>query len=111
MPVTIKDIFDAMPGRFNADGAGDWEADIQFRFASDAGEEPWFLSVHDGECKTGAGEVDDPAATIKAPAETWVGMTTGTVDAMGAFMSGKLQIEGNIGIVMKLQDPNLFRRD
>ena len=111
MSVTIRDIFEAMPGRFNPEAAGDWAADIQFRFGGDEGEQPWYLSVHDGECTTGEGEIESPAATIKTPAATWVGMTTGSVDAMGAFMSGQLVIEGNIGLIMKLQDPNLFRRD
>ena len=109
--VTIKDIFSEMPNRFNPDAAGDWVASIQFRFSGDNGEEPWFLKVADGACETGEGELEGAETTIKVPGATWVGMTTGTVDAMQAFMSGQLVIEGNVGVVMKLQDKNLFRRE
>lgn len=111
MAVTIKDIFEAMPGRFNAETAGDWTANIQFKFTSDEGEEPWFLKVKDGACTTGQGDVEEPETTITTPAATWVGMTTGDVDPMQAFMSGQIVITGNMGLIMKLQDPTLFRRE
>jgi putative sterol carrier protein len=35
---------------------------------------------------------------------------TGEVNGMMAMMSGKLQISGNMGHVMKLQDRNVFGR-
>ena len=37
-------------------------------------------------------------------------MTTGTVQAMQAFMTGQLKVEGNVGDVMKLNNPKIFAR-
>ena len=109
MPISIKDIFEAMPARFNSAAAGDWNADIQFNFSGDDGEN-WFVSVGEGACNVGAGTHDSPSATIDTSSDTWIGMITGSVDPMQAFMSGKLKVSGNIGDVMKLQNPNVFAR-
>ncbi len=106
MEITIKDIFEAMPARFNGDAAGDWNANIQFAFDDQA----WYVKVNDGACEVAEGTLDDATATIKTATDTWIGMVTGTVDPMQAFMTGKLKVEGNIGHVMNLQDPRIFKR-
>ena len=112
MDISIKDIFEAMPGRFNGDAAADWSANIQFHFDADAdeGSENWFISIADGACSVGEGAVDSPSATINTQSETWVGMITGAVNPMQAFMSGKIKITGNMADVMKLQNPTVFPR-
>ena len=110
MAITIREIFEAMPGRFNAEAAADWTSNIQFHFSGDDNPEDWCLSVADGECKVIEGTVDEPSATIRTTADTWIGMITGEVDPMQAFGGGLLKIEGNFGDVMRLQSPVLFRR-
>jgi len=110
MSISIDDVFDQIPKRFNGDAAGDWKADILFRFESDGDEECRYISIADGSVNVGAGAIDTPTATIRTAADTWVGMITGTVNPMQAFMSGQLRVEGNIGDVMKLQDQTIFPR-
>ena len=41
MPITVKDILGAIPGRFNAEAAGDWKAAIQFNFSTEGDDENW----------------------------------------------------------------------
>lgn len=54
----------------------------------------------DGE---GVREGDDDAdVTMIASAETFQGIMEGDVNPTMAFMSGKLKIEGNMGMAMKL---------
>jgi putative sterol carrier protein len=104
--ITIRDIFEAMPGRFNSDAAGSWTTCVQFHF----GEEDWVLSVTDGSCTVNEGTADNATATINTNSETWIGMITGSVNPMQAFMSGQIKIAGNMADVMKLQDTRLFSR-
>ena len=111
MEVQVADIFEAIPKRYNAANASGWTAGIQFNLDTDAGPEPWFIKVDDGALNVGQGEIEEPTATIIARAETWVGMSTGTVDPMQAFMTGQLRVEGNMGDVMKLQDSSIFSRE
>ena len=95
MDISIKDIFEAMPSRFNGDAAAGWNANIQFNF--DEGAESWYISIADGACSVGEGAVESPSATINTQAETWVGMITGTVNPMQAFMSGKIKVDSPLG--------------
>ncbi len=110
MSVTIKEIFEAMPNRFNAEAAGAWNANIQFNFTNGDDGETWVVSVGEGACSVAEGIHDAPSATIDTASETWVGMITGSINPMQAFMSGKIKISGNMADVMKLQNPQVFAR-
>jgi putative sterol carrier protein len=104
--ITIKDIFEAMPGRFNSEAAGSWTTCVQFHFD----DENWILNVADGTCTVEEGTADNATATINTNADTWIGMITGKVNPMQAFMSGQIKIAGNMADVMKLQDTRLFSK-
>ena len=106
MALTIDKIFNAMPNRFNPEGAGDLSARIQFIFD----DEKWFVDIGNGVLKSGKGELDNPTATVKTSKETWAGLVSGKVNGMMAMLSGRLKISGNMGHVMKLQDKNILRR-
>jgi len=110
MTITIRDVFEAMPGRFQPEAADGWAADVQFKFSNDNGGENWVLSVHDGKCEIVEGDHDNPTATVETAAETWIGMVSGEIDGMTAFMTGKLKVSGNMGDLMRLQNPKLFKR-
>lgn len=46
---------------------------------------------------------DDAQCTLKMALDDFVAMRNGELDGMTAFMSGKLKVEGDMGIAMKLQ--------
>ena len=53
--------------------------------------------------ESGARIADDEAdVTMTADGETFEGIFTGDVNPTGAFMSGKLTIDGDMGLAMKL---------
>ena len=41
--------------------------------------------------------------TVKASADDWHAVATGQLNAMQAFMTGKLKILGDMGLAMKMQ--------
>jgi putative sterol carrier protein len=45
----------------------------------------------------------DGDTTIKVSWDDWQAMAAGQLDGMTAFMTGKLKIEGDMGVAMKLQ--------
>ena len=52
---------------------------------------------------TGARASDEEAdLTVTADAETFQGMLDGTLDSTSAFMMGKITIDGDMGLAMKL---------
>ena len=48
-------------------------------------------------------EDGDADTTIKVAWDDWEQMASGQLDGMTAFMTGKLKIEGDMGVAMKLQ--------
>ena len=106
MSVTIREVFEAIPTRFNGDEAGDWKATIQFDFD----DESWVVAIGDDGCKVVCGTTDHATATVTTSEETWIGMIMGSVNPAQAFMSGQLTVGGKLGDVMKLQDQKIFPR-
>ncbi len=98
----VKGLFPAMVDRFLPEKAGDMSATILFDLSGDNGGYFW-IKIADGAATTGAGEVSDPAMTVKASADDWFAVATGQLNAMQAFMTGKLKILGDMGLAMKMQ--------
>jgi len=98
----VKGLFPTMVDRFLPEKAGDISATILFDLSGDNGGYFW-IKIADGAATTGAGEVSDPAMTVKASADDWFAVATGQMNAMQAFMTGKLKILGDMGLAMKMQ--------
>jgi putative sterol carrier protein len=49
-----------------------------------------------------------PDVVIKTPADVWLAVSKGQLDGTQAFMTGKYQVEGNMGLLLKLKE--LFSR-
>ncbi|MBW1739140.1 MAG: SDR family NAD(P)-dependent oxidoreductase, partial [Deltaproteobacteria bacterium] len=56
----------------------------------------WHVTVKDGTCEVAEGSHGSPTTTIKMADEDFVKMITGKLNAMSAFTSGKLKIEGDL---------------
>ena len=61
------------------------------------------VKVADGKCEVVEGGVDNATATIKMDAIDYVDMTSGKLNPMMAFMSGKVKVDGDLNSVMKFQ--------
>lgn len=105
-----RTLFNEMATRFDGTAAGDWKATFLFRISGDRGGD-FVIRIADGACTVTEGEADDATSTVTASDETWLGIVDGSVNPMTAFMTGKVKVQGNVGDVLKLQDPSLFRRD
>ncbi|MCY4064546.1 MAG: SCP2 sterol-binding domain-containing protein [Chloroflexi bacterium] len=98
----VRSLFPAMVDRFLPEKAGDMNATILFDLSGDNGGYFW-IKIADGAATTGPGELSDPALTVKASADDWFAVATGEMNAMQAFMTGKLKILGDMGLAMKIQ--------
>lgn len=104
-----RTLFNEMAARFDGLAAGDWTTVLQFNLSGERGGD-FTVRVADGTCTVSEGTAPDATCTITASDETWLGVVEGKVDPMGAFMTGKLKVKGNVGDALKLQDPAIFRR-
>ena len=100
--MSVAEIFSNMAGNFNAEKAGDLNASVVFDLAGDGGG-AWTVTIADGKCDVQEGAADSPTATIKMAASDYEAMTSGKLNPMMAFMSGKIKVDGDLNTVMKFQ--------
>ncbi len=98
----VKTIFEQMPGRLNANAARGLDAVIQYDLSGDGGGSHC-VTIKDGACQVTPGAHASPSMTVTMASSDFADLIDGKLDGMSAFMSGKLQIGGDMGLAMKLQ--------
>ena len=78
------------------------KATYQFQLTGEGGS-IWALEIANQQCQVKEGVAADPDATISLAAADYVALVKGELDAVGAFMRGKLK-----SLAMKALD--LFQR-
>ncbi len=101
----VASIFPTMASRFLPEKAEGVNAIIAFDLAGDNGGQYW-LRIADGKIDSGEGPADNPKLTIKANADDYAAVASGAMNPMQAYMSGKLKIQGDMGLAMKFM--NMF---
>jgi len=102
---TVRETFEAMPGRFKADRAQGVQAVIQYDITGDAGG-TYHVSIADGTCALHEGPAASPNLTLTMAAQDWIDMVSGKLNGQIAFMSGKLKHKGDMSLLMRL--PGMF---
>ncbi len=94
--------FAGMVERFVPEKAAGLTATIAFNLSGDNGGLYW-IKVAAGAAETGAGNIDNVDMTVHASADDWFAVAIGELNPMQAFMTGKLKIQGDMGLAMKMQ--------
>ena len=84
-----------MEEAFQAEKAAGVDAVFQYRISGPQGGQ-WFVSVKEGTCRVEEGVHDRPATTIIMSDEDFLALIRGKLNAMQAFTSGRLKIEGDL---------------
>jgi putative sterol carrier protein len=83
-------------------GLGGTSARIQQVIATPEGERRYWMRTEDGRIAMGPGDIQTPDATISQDYDTAVGLARGEVNAVSAYMTGKIKISGNLMMLMGL---------
>ncbi|MET0800514.1 MAG: SCP2 sterol-binding domain-containing protein [Actinomycetota bacterium] len=99
---------EAVKAKLNAsDGfrqaAANQRATIQQVITSDDDETHYWIVIADGAIDLGVGDVEGADATITQSYETAVKLATSELSVITAFMTGKVKVAGNMGLLMGLQ--------
>ncbi|KAF1005034.1 MAG: hypothetical protein GAK32_02708 [Pseudomonas fluorescens] len=97
----VANVVETMKAKFNPTAAAG--LDVVFGFRIDESKH-FSLIVKDGTCDLQEGENPDANVTLVTDSETMAGIVSGETDGMQAFMGGKLRVEGDMMLSMKLSE-------
>jgi putative sterol carrier protein len=105
-PVTnVKDVFEKhIPAKFQAkpDVIQKINAIYQFNITGPGGGS-WSVDCTQPGGRIEAGSAPSPKCTVAAVDQDFLAIVNGKLNAQMAFMSGKLRIQGDMGLALKLQ--------
>ncbi len=93
--LTVKGIFDRLPDAFRPEKAAGVDAVFQYKISGPTGGE-WYAVIKESTCQVNQGKHDKPTTTIIISDEDFVALISGQLDAMKAFTTGRLKVEGDI---------------
>jgi putative sterol carrier protein len=83
--------------------AASQQATIQQVITSEEGDTHYWIVIADGAIDMGVGDADAPDATITQSYDTAVMLAKSELSVVTAFMTGKVKVAGNMGMLMGLQ--------
>ncbi|HET6437745.1 MAG TPA: SCP2 sterol-binding domain-containing protein [Anaeromyxobacter sp.] len=102
---SVKEIFErTLPARLQAkpDVVAKINAVYQFNISGPEGG-TWAVDCTAPGGKVTAGAAAQPRCTVASTDKDFLGIVNGKLNPQMAFMSGKLRIQGDMGLAMKLQ--------
>jgi putative sterol carrier protein len=79
------------------------KATIQQVITGGDGDTHYWITIADGAIDLGVGDVEGEDATITQSYESAAALARGELSPVTAFMTGKLKIAGNMGMILGLQ--------
>jgi putative sterol carrier protein len=100
--MTVKEVFEAMPARFNPEAATGMDEAFQYCITGEGGGD-YNVSIKDGACTVSEGIHDKPSVALTLAVEDFLGLISGKTSGMQLFMSGKVKVTGNVMLAQKMQ--------
>ncbi len=101
-PSPVKEFFRALPSKFDAEAAEDLAAVYQFDLSGPQGGQ-YHVEIKDGACSVHEGTHPEPHVTFSMSGDDCVAVLSGRLDGPSVFLSGRLQISGDLGMAMQLK--------
>ena len=103
--LTIEQIMSNTPKVFKPDAAEGVNTVVQFNFTG-AETSEWVVSILDGKCTSEKGIASTPNMTMTIDSQDYIKIVAGELNAMNAFMQGKVKVSGDMMMAMKF--PTFF---
>lgn len=103
MPSTVAEVFAEIPKHFDPAAWGPEDAVLQFNMTGEGGGQ-WNATIKDGKLTIIEGVGSQPSMTVTCTAQDMLAIVNGELSAVSAFMQGRVKIDGNLTLAMKLQN-------
>lgn len=101
MAESVAQFFEEVPSRVSSDKVQGMNAVFQFNVTGDGGGE-WNVKVADGAAQVAQGAAEAPSITLTASDADFLNIVKGELNGQTAFLTGKLKIQGDMTLAMKL---------
>jgi putative sterol carrier protein len=99
--MTVAETFETMKALFNPTAAAGLNKTIQWNISGEeAGK--WAIKITNLTCDIIIGGIEEPDLTLLMSDRDWLAIAEGELDAMNAFMTGKVKAAGDISLAMRV---------
>ena len=95
--MSAVELLKRMPEAFQPEAAGDTDCTVQFNIST-----PMYAVIKEGTCAVHEGTADSADVTITMDDDDLVALMKGELNGMTAFMTGKLQLEGDLMLAQRM---------
>jgi putative sterol carrier protein len=95
--MSVAAFLNKLPAAFNPVAAQGSECTIQFNTSK-----PAYASIKNGTCSITEGTASSPDVTLTIGDQDLIDLLKGDLNGMTAFMTGKLQIDGDLMLAQKI---------
>ncbi len=103
MADTPAEFFGEMQANLDPEKIKGIDATYQWDITGDNGGK-WWAKFSDGSAEVSEGEAENPNITITVASGDWMDIASGKLNGQMAFLTGKLKIQGDMTLAMKLQN-------
>ncbi len=107
MALDAKQLIDQLISNFPPEKAVGLDAEIQFNLTGEGGGN-WVIKFTGGKITGAEGKATSPRLTVTSSLADINAITEGKLDGMAAFMQGKIKLDGDVGLAMRMV--SLFQR-
>ncbi|MGB7538203.1 MAG: SCP2 sterol-binding domain-containing protein [Anaerolineales bacterium] len=107
MTLQAKQLIDQLVANFPPDKAAGLEADVQVNLTGEGGGN-WIIKFAGGKVNGVEGQAASPRLTVTTSLADITAIAEGKMDGMAAFMQGKIKLDGDVGLAMRMV--SMFQR-
>lgn len=99
---TPQQALEALSESADAEKLKGMDSTILFDISGEEGGQ-WTVTIDNGRVNVEEGATDSPTITVEATAQDLEALMKGDLNAMAAFMQGRLKVKGDMSMAMQLQ--------
>lgn len=100
--MTVSGFFQGLEAKLNE--KPDRLAGLDCAYQFDVGEESYGVSFKGGKAAVAKGPAASPNCTIRIAPDDFLDLVAGKLNGQMAFLTGKLKVQGDMGLALKLGD-------
>jgi putative sterol carrier protein len=99
---SVAEFFSQVAGKADKTKISGMKAVYQFAITGEGGGD-WNVTIADGDMVVAEGKAEKPSITLTIEAGNFLDLIGGKLNGQTAFLTGKLKIQGDMTLAMKLQ--------